>query len=119
MRRGSVLVDIAIDQGGIAETSRPTSHSHPTYVEEGVIHFCVPNMPSAVARTATLALTQATLPYVSELANLGFQAAMSRDASLRAGLQIFAGEVTHRGLAEDVKRPWKRYEDLASQLRSA
>ena len=119
MRRGSVLVDIAIDQGGIAETSRPTSHSHPTYLEEGVIHFCVPNMPSAVARTATLALTQATLPYVLELADLGFQAAMSRDASLRAGLQIFAGEVTHRGLAEDVKRPWKRYEDLASQLRSA
>ena len=119
MRRGSVLVDIAIDQGGIAETSRPTSHSHPTYVEEGVIHFCVPNMPSAVARTATLALTQATLPYVVELANRGLQAAMSRDASLRAGLQIFAGEVTHRGLAEDVKRPWKPYEDLASQLRSA
>ena len=71
MRPGSVLVDISVDQGGIAETSRPTSHSHPIYVEEGVVHYCVPNMPAAVARTATLALTQATLPYVLELAILG------------------------------------------------
>ena len=71
MRPGSVLVDIAIDQGGIAETSRPTSHSQPIYVEEGVVHYCVPNMPSAVARTATLALTQATLPYVLKLADRG------------------------------------------------
>ena len=117
MRRGSVLVDIAIDQGGIAETSRPTSHSHPTYVEEGVVHYCVANMPSAVARTATLALAQATLPYILELANHGLNTALARDAGLRAGLQVYAGQVTHRGLAEDVKRPWISYEDAG--LRSA
>jgi alanine dehydrogenase len=118
MRPGSVLVDIAIDQGGIAETSRPTTHSQPTYVEEGVVHYCVANMPSAVARTATLALTQATLPYILELANQGLNSALARDAGLRAGLQVYAGQVTHRGLAEDVKRPWIPYEDLAAGLRS-
>ncbi len=117
MRRGSVLVDIAIDQGGIAETSRPTTHSHPTYVEEGVVHYCVANMPSAVARTATLALTQATLPYIVQLASEGLNAALARDAGLRAGLQVYAGQITHRGLAEDVKRPWIPYEDAG--LRSA
>jgi alanine dehydrogenase len=119
MRPGSVLVDIAIDQGGIAQTSRATSHSHPTYVEEGVVHYCVPNMPSAVARTATLALTQATLPYVIELADRGLSGALARDAGLRAGLQVFAGQVTHPGLAEDVKRPWVSYEDIAARTRSA
>jgi alanine dehydrogenase len=105
MRPGSVFVDISIDQGGIAETSRPTSHSAPTYVEEGVIHYCVPNMPSAVARTATLALTQATIPYLVKLADRGL-AALAGDAGLRAGLQICAGNVTHAGLAQDVKRPY-------------
>jgi alanine dehydrogenase len=119
MRRGSVLVDIAIDQGGIAETSRPTSHSHPTYVEEGVVHYCVSNMPSAVARTATLALIHATLPYVLALADQGLDTALTRDAGLRAGLQVYAGQVTHRGLAEDVNRPWISYQDLAAGLRSA
>ena len=74
MKPGAVMVDIAIDQGGVSETSRPTSHSDPIYVEEGVVHYCVPNMPSACARTSTLALTQATLPYVVRLANDGLQA---------------------------------------------
>ncbi len=116
MRRGSVFVDISIDQGGIAETSRPTSHSEPTYVEEGVIHYCVPNMPSAVARTATLALTQATIPYVIELADLGLKAALAEDAGLREGLQICAGHVTYAALAQDVNRPYVPPEAALAQL---
>lgn len=104
MRPGSVLVDVAIDQGGIADTSRPTSHSQPFYIESGVVHCCVPNMPSAVARTATQALTNATLPYALALANKGLQAALAEDEGLRAGLQVHAGEVTHAGLAQDTRR---------------
>ena len=106
MRPGSVIVDVGIDQGGIAETSRATSHSDPIYVESGVVHYCVPNMPSAVARSATLALTQATLPYAIALAAHGLRAAMTADAALRGGLQVHAGHVTHRDLAADVKRPY-------------
>jgi alanine dehydrogenase len=116
MRRGSVLVDISVDQGGIAETSRPTSHSQPTYVEEGVVHYCVPNMPAAVARTATLALTQATLSYVLELADLGLRTALARNSGLREGLQVYAGRVTHAGLAQDVQRPWTSYDQVAAML---
>jgi alanine dehydrogenase len=119
MRPGSVFVDISIDQGGIAETSRPTSHSDPIYVEEGVIHYCVPNMPSAVARTATLALTQATIAYVLKLADLGYKAALAADAGLRGGLQICAGHVTHAGLAQDVKRPYVPPEQALAELVSA
>ena len=113
MRPGSVLVDVAIDQGGIAETSRPTSHSDPIYIEEGVVHYCVPNMPSAVARTATLALTHATYPYMLELADKGL-AALKDDPGLAMGLQVYAGEVTHRGLAEDVDKPYRPYSEIAS-----
>jgi len=119
MRPGSVLVDISIDQGGIAETSRPTSHTQPTYVEEGVIHYCVPNMPSAVARSATLALTQATIRYVIDLADKGYKRALAEEAGLRNGLQICAGHVTHEGLAQDVKRPYLAAEAALAQLRSA
>ncbi len=106
MRRGSVIVDVAIDQGGICETSRPTSHTSPLYVEEGVVHYCVPNMPSAVARTATLALTQATLPYAIEIANKGLQRAVSENAALKEGLQTLSGDVTHSGLARDTGHPF-------------
>jgi len=105
MRPGSALIDIAIDQGGIAETSKPTSHSQPLYVEEGIVHYCVPNMPSACARTATLALTQATFPYVMKLADQGLDALVS-DPGLAAGLQVHEGRVTHAGLAEDTGRPY-------------
>jgi alanine dehydrogenase len=111
MRSGSVLVDIAIDQGGIAETSRPTSHTDPIYVEEGVVHYCVTNMPSAVARTATLALTQATYPYMLRLADKGLDA-VTEDPGLALGLEVYAGEVTHQGLAEDVNRPFRAYADI-------
>lgn len=101
MPPGSVLVDVAIDQGGIAETSRPTTHSAPFFVAEGVVHYCVTNMPGAVARTATDALTHATLPYVQALAAQGL-AALDTDTGLKAGLQVHAGTVTHAGLAQDL-----------------
>jgi alanine dehydrogenase len=100
MRPGSVLVDVAIDQGGCFETSRPTTHQHPTYVIDGIIHYCVTNMPGAVARTATFALTQATLPYVLRLANLGCRAALCDDADFRNGLNIHRGAVTCAAVAE-------------------
>ena len=106
MRPGSVLVDVSIDQGGIAETSRPTTHSNPLYMEEGVVHYCVANMPAAVARTATLALTQATLPYVRALAKRGLKAAVFADPGLKNGLQIHAGHITYKNLAEDTGKPY-------------
>jgi alanine dehydrogenase len=99
MRPGSVLVDIAIDQGGCFETSRPTTHAAPTYVEEGVVHYCVTNMPGAVARTSTLALTNATLPFVLALAEKGYRRALTDDPHLRAGLNIHAGRITHDAVA--------------------
>jgi len=102
MRPGSVLVDVAIDQGGCAATSRPTTHSQPLYIEEGVVHYCVTNMPAATARTSTQALTHATLPYALALANQGVQQAMLKDTGLRSGLNLCNGHVTHPSLAEDL-----------------
>ena len=113
MRKGSVIVDIAIDQGGISETSRMTYHSAPLYVDEGVVHYCVPNIPAACARTATLALTQATLPYVLRLAGQGLMA-MKGDFGFAAGLQTHDGQVTHKGLAEDTRRPHRPYSGLST-----
>jgi len=98
MEKGSVLVDVAIDQGGCFATSRPTTHQQPTYIEEGVVHYCVANIPSAVARTATLGLTNATLAYVIRLADSGL-AALQTDSGLRAGLNIYRGQLTHAGVA--------------------
>jgi alanine dehydrogenase len=95
MKPGAVLVDIAIDQGGCFETSRPTTHADPTFVVDGVIHYCVANMPGAVPRTSTFALTNATLPYARALADLGWREAFKRDAGLAAGLNVHAGEITH------------------------
>ncbi len=105
MRRGSVFIDVAIDQGGCSETSRPTTHSEPTYVEEDVVHYCVTNMPGAVARTSTLALTQATLPYALELANKGIDA-LKGHPGLIDGLQIYRGQVTLANLARDLGFPY-------------
>ncbi|MEW6678502.1 MAG: alanine dehydrogenase [Pseudomonadota bacterium] len=98
---GSALVDVAIDQGGIAETSRPTTHSTPFYVEEGVVHYCVANMPGAVARTSTLALAEATLPYLLRLAD-DPRKALEMDPGLRAGLNVDQGRIRHPGLARDL-----------------
>ena len=100
MQAGSVLVDVAIDQGGCAETSRPTTHRDPTYVVDGIVHYCVANMPGAVARTSTLALTHATLDHVIALATKGVRRALEDDPHLRCGLQVCRGAVTHAAVSE-------------------
>jgi alanine dehydrogenase len=99
MKPGAVLVDISIDQGGCFETSRATTHADPTFIVDGVIHYCVANMPGAVPRTSTFALTNATLPYVRALADLGWQAALKKDAGLAAGLNVYAGHIIHEAVA--------------------
>jgi alanine dehydrogenase len=99
MKPLSVIVDIAIDQGGCIETSRPTTHAAPTYVVDGVIHYCVTNMPGAVPRTSTYALTNATLPFVRELADRGWQAALKHDPHLAHGLNVYDGEIRHEAVA--------------------
>ena len=105
MRPGSVLVDIAIDQGGCFETSRPTTHSQPTYVEDGVVHYCVTNMPGAVARTSTYALTNATLPFVLALADKGWHRAVAEDPHLRNGLNVQDGVIVHAAVAHALGLP--------------
>ena len=100
MKRGSVIVDISIDQGGFSETSRPTTHANPSYVEHGVVHYCVSNMPGAVARTSTFALNNATLPFVIALANKGPVKALRDDPHLLAGLNVYNGRITHPAVAE-------------------
>jgi alanine dehydrogenase len=100
MRPGSVVVDVAIDQGGCFETSRPTTHAAPTYVEEGVVHYCVTNMPGAVARTSAVALNNATLPFALQIADKGLSRACAENPHLAAGLNVHAGRVTHRAVAD-------------------
>ncbi|MCW8087410.1 alanine dehydrogenase [Sabulicella glaciei] len=105
MRQGSVLVDVAIDQGGCFETSRPTTHADPTYVVDGVVHYCVTNMPGAVARTSAVALNNATLPFVAEIAAKGWRLAAAENRHIAAGVNVHAGEVTHRAVAEALGLP--------------
>src|SRR5262249_18170026 len=100
MQPGSVLVDISIDQGGCFETSRPTTHAHPTYVVDGIVHYCVANMPGAVPRTSTFALNNATLPFAVALANKGWRRALAEDVHLRHGLNVHDGQVTYKAVAE-------------------
>ncbi len=100
MRPGSALVDIAIDQGGCFETSHGTTHSDPSYIEEGAVHYCVTNMPGAVARTSTFALNNATLPFALALANKGYRAALAEDEHLKRGLNVAGGKVTYKAVAE-------------------
>jgi alanine dehydrogenase len=106
MRPGSVLVDIAIDQGGCFETSRPTTHTNPTYVEEGAVHYCVTNMPGAVARTSTIALNNATLPFAVALADKGHRRALAEDPHLKAGLNVAGGKVAYKAVAEALGLPY-------------
>jgi alanine dehydrogenase len=106
MKRGSVLVDVAIDQGGCSETSRPTTHAEPTYIEEGVVHYCVANMPGAVARTSTFALNNATLPFIVTLAEKGYARALKEDPKLREGLNVHRGRITYRAVAEAQNRDY-------------
>lgn len=106
MMKGSVIVDVAIDQGGCCETSKPTTHSNPTYVVDGVVHYCVANMPGACARTATIALTNATMSYALKLANKGFQKALKEDHGFLEGLNLFKGHVTNEHVAHDLGYPY-------------
>jgi len=100
MKRGSVIVDVAIDQGGCIETSRPTTHADPYFVDEGVVHYCVTNMPGAVARSSTFALNNATLPFIVKLAEHGIEDALRADPHLRDGLNIYRGRLIHPAVAE-------------------
>ena len=111
MRPGSVLVDVAIDQGGCFETSRPTTHSEPTYVEEGIVHYCVANMPGAVPRTSTFALNNATLPYILELAQHGLSA-LTHDAGFMQGLNVHQGQITCAAVAEALSLPYTDPNDI-------
>ena len=114
MKPGAVLVDVAIDQGGCFETSKATTHQDPTYVVDDIIHYCVANMPGAVARTATFALTNATLPYVMALANAGIKNALLADADFRNGLNLHAGQVTYKAVAELFAQPYVASSDALS-----
>ena len=116
MREGSVLVDISIDQGGCFETSRPTTHAEPTYIVDDVVHYCVTNMPGAVPRTSTFALTNVTLPFVKSLANLGWREALSQDKHLAQGLNVHAGHVNYEAVARDLGY---NYLSAADALKSA
>lgn len=113
MQPGSVIVDVAVDQGGCCETSRPTTHSDPVYTLDGVVHYCVTNMPGAMPRTSTLALTNATMPYARKIAGLGLRRAVEDDPLLREGVNTYRGRVTCRPVAESQKLP---YHDLSSLL---
>jgi alanine dehydrogenase len=109
---GSVIVDVAVDQGGCIETTHPTTHSNPTYYVEGVLHYCVANMPGAVPRTSTFALTNATLPYALKLANQGFLTAITGDPGLKAGVNTYAGRLTYEAVAVDQGREYTPLDQL-------
>jgi len=112
MHNGAVMVDISIDQGGCFETSRPTTHAEPTYIVDGVVHYCVTNMPGAVPRTSTFALTNATLPFVKALANRGWREALIRDPHLANGLNVHAGHVNHEAVAQDLGYEYLSADDV-------
>jgi alanine dehydrogenase len=112
MKKGAVIVDVAIDQGGCIETARPTTHSDPSYVVDGVVHYCVTNMPAAVPNTSTLALTNATFPYLLKLAKLGANAAIREDAGIAEGVNTFSGILTYKAVAESQKRGWQPIAEL-------
>jgi alanine dehydrogenase len=106
MEKGSVVVDISVDQGGCTETSRPTTHSDPIYIVDGIVHYCVSNMPGAVAHTSTFALTNATFPYIKELADRGFENAIKTNPALAKGVNVYNGKITDRAVAESLKLPY-------------
>ncbi|MDE2476769.1 MAG: alanine dehydrogenase [Alphaproteobacteria bacterium] len=112
MKKGSVLVDVAIDQGGCSETSHPTTHANPTYVMYDVVHYCVANMPGGVARTSTFALNNATLPFTMALAELGPVKAMATNPHLRAGLNVYKGVLTYKAVADAQRLPYKHAEEV-------
>jgi len=111
MKKGAVLVDVAIDQGGCFETSHATTHADPTYIVDGIVHYCVANMPGAVARTSTYALNNVTLPHALRIAEQGWKTALRHDPHLRAGLNIWDGKVTYRAVADDLNLPYTPAEE--------
>lgn len=112
MKKGSVIVDVAIDQGGCIETARPTTHSDPSYEVNGVVHYCVTNMPAAVPNTSTLALTNATFPYVLRLAREGARAAILADDSIREGVNTYDGRLTYKAVGQSQAKPWRAVREL-------
>jgi alanine dehydrogenase len=112
MKPGSVLVDVAIDQGGCFETSKATTHTNPTYTVDGVVHYCVANMPGAVPKTSTLALTNATLPYAVEIANKGWERAVKENPEIKPGANVVKGRITYRGVAEAFDLEYTPIENL-------
>jgi len=112
MKKGSVIVDVAIDQGGCMETSKPTTHDAPIYVVDGIIHYCVANMPGAVSFTSTKALTNATLPYALEIANKGYKKAAQQNPEIAKGINIIEGKVTHQGIAEAFDLEYKSVDSM-------
>jgi alanine dehydrogenase len=112
MKKGAVIVDVAIDQGGCIETAKPTTHSDPSYEVNGVVHYCVTNMPAAVPNTSTLALTNATFPYVLKLAKLGAQAAIQDDNGIAEGVNTYNGVLTYGAVAEAQNRAWTPVAEL-------
>jgi alanine dehydrogenase len=112
MKKGSVIVDVAVDQGGCFETTRATTHAEPTYVIDNVIHYCVANMPGAVPYTSTLALTNATLPYALQLANIGWKAACNKNHELKLGLNVVNGKVVYKGVSDAFNLPYTSVEDV-------
>jgi alanine dehydrogenase len=114
MKEGSVVVDVSVDQGGCIETCHPTTHENPTYEVEGVVHYCVANMPGAVPMTSTIALTNATLPYALMLANQGYEAAIRNSNELRLGLNVIDGSITYQGVADAFGM---KYEDSYSFIK--
>jgi alanine dehydrogenase len=112
MKPGSVLVDVAIDQGGCFETSKATTHGDPIYVVDGVVHYCVANMPGAVPRTSTMALTNATLPYAVEIANKGWEKAMQENKEIKLGANVINGKVTYKAVADAFDLEYTPIEDL-------
>lgn len=115
MRKGTVMVDVSVDQGGCFETSMPTTHDKPVYQVEGIIHYTVANMPGAYPRTSTLALANATLPYVKILTNSGVERAIRENSPLRSALNTYRGHIAHKGLAESVGRPLRRIEEISGE----
>ncbi|MCI0336763.1 MAG: alanine dehydrogenase [Acidobacteria bacterium] len=112
MQRGAVIVDVAVDQGGCIETTKPTTHSNPTFYVDDVLHYCVANMPGAVPRTSTFALTNATLPFALKLANKGFKKAVTSDANLKNGVNTYEGYITYQAVAESQGLPYKSIDEL-------
>lgn len=112
MKKGAVIIDVSVDQGGCVETSRPTTHDDPVYEIDGIIHYCVANMPGAYPRTSTLALTNATLPYIKLLAKLGIERAINEDASIKSAVNTYKGEVVNRALAESMGIHYRSVSDL-------